>query len=60
MAKNAPKVAASQPVALRFCSCNNAFQNKMYGEGLRVHNQTKQNGKGASKGWRCTVCGSEK
>jgi hypothetical protein len=34
------------------CTCANAFQDKLYGPGQRVHNKT-------AKGRRCTVCGTE-
>lgn len=39
------------------CSCKSDFQDKMYGNGYRLFNQT---GKGSSiDGYRCTVCGKE-
>jgi len=31
------------------CTCSHSFQDKRYGKGKRVHNET-------AKGWRCTVC----
>ena len=33
------------------CTCENAYQDKMYGKGMRVKNQT-------GSGSRCTVCGA--
>jgi len=37
------------------CTCNNLFQDKEYGKGMRVHNkQMKDKG---YLGYRCTVCG---
>jgi hypothetical protein len=39
------------------CTCSSKYQDKTYGEGKRLHNQT--NGK-SGKGWRCTSCGKEK
>ena len=35
------------------CKCNHEFQDKQYGKNSRLHNKT-------TKGYRCTVCGSEK
>jgi hypothetical protein len=35
------------------CVCKNAYQDKVYGKGMRVHNGA--NPKGASY-WRCTCC----
>lgn len=37
------------------CTCNNKFQDKMYGLGRRVHNIGKQAGSTSRKA-RCTVC----
>jgi hypothetical protein len=34
------------------CSCKHKEQDKMYGEGMRVHNSLKD----VTKGYRCTVC----
>lgn len=39
------------------CRCANSFQDKQYGDQLRVHNRTK---KGDGSVHRCTVCGDEK
>jgi hypothetical protein len=36
------------------CGCQHEYQDKRYGLGKRVHNQTKK------KTWRCTVCEREK
>lgn len=36
------------------CNCQNAFQDKTYGIGVRVHNRCK--GKTADPVARCTVC----
>ena len=35
------------------CSCSNASQDGIYGAGRRLYNRT-------AKGFRCTVCGTEK
>ena len=35
------------------CTCVSAFQDSVYGKGIRVHN-------GTSKGYRCTVCQKDK
>lgn len=32
------------------CTCTHEFQDKLYGKGIRVHNQTKVGQ------FRCTVC----
>lgn len=39
---------------IKRCSCTHDFQDKIYGQGMRVHNTTvaTKNGK-----YRCTVCG---
>ena len=42
------------------CRCANAFQDAMYGVRMRVHNQTKQNGRNEDRRYRCTVCLDEK
>jgi len=40
------------------CNCKHEFQDKLYGKGMRVHNQmTKENKLGD---WRCTSCGKPK
>ena len=38
------------------CECKNEFQDKRYGKGRRLANQTK---KSDGKVFRCTVCGKE-
>ena len=43
-------------VAIKKCTCANAYQDKKYGKKLRVHNRTKQSDDQHNKGWRCTVC----
>ena len=40
------------------CDCKSEDQDKMYGKGQRVHNQTKHTGD--KPGRRCTVCGKTK
>ena len=40
------------PSTVNHCTCANAFQDKLYGAGQRVHNKT-------AKGRRCTVCSTE-
>jgi len=35
------------------CDCNHKFQDRTYGKNKRIHNST-------AKGWRCTVCDTEK
>lgn len=41
------------------CNCKHNFQDKEYGKGMRVHNETKKKPT-ALGGWKCTVCGSIK
>lgn len=36
------------------CNCKNEYQDKKYGNGMRVHNKIKDSG------CRCTVCKDEK
>lgn len=35
------------------CDCKHAYQDKLYGAGMRVHTPKK------SGGWRCTVCSKD-
>ena len=37
------------------CKCTNAFQDREYAFGLRLHNQCAK-----ADVWRCTVCGTER
>jgi len=39
------------------CSCEHEFQDKKYGKGMRVFNETAKTNPTV---WRCTVCGKEK
>jgi hypothetical protein len=39
------------------CSCKSTFQDKTYGEGMRLHARA---GSKSTTIWRCTVCGNEK
>jgi len=47
----------SATVAIVKCKCENKFQDKRYGEQMRVANRT-QKGDGVSTVARCTVCGA--
>lgn len=38
------------------CTCVSAFQDQLYGVGMRLFNETGKDQKG---GYRCTVCGRE-
>jgi len=41
--------------------CKSVYQDQRYGEGYRIHNETKQSKpKKEDRGWRCTVCGIPK
>ena len=42
------------------CTCKNEYQDKKYGEGMRVKNSTKgfdETREESSIAYRCTVCG---
>ena len=41
------------PSKIRKCTCHHPFQDKTYGRGLRVHNES-------NNGDKCTVCGTAK
>ena len=46
------------PAKVIKCTCKNEYQDKTYGEGMRVHNfAPKAGGQGM---WRCTICENEK
>lgn len=38
------------------CTCVSAFQDDVYGRGMRVHNIGKRAGSGSQRIARCTVC----
>ena len=40
---------------IKKCKCKHEYQDKRYGKGMRLHNETVKD-----KGWRCTVCGNVK
>jgi hypothetical protein len=48
------------------CSCKHKFQDKLYGSGMRVHNECRKHkhaaggGVGGLTGYRCTVCATKK
>lgn len=44
--------------SIKPCTCVHAFQDKMYGHGMRVKN-LMGNKENTSPKWRCTVCGKE-
>jgi hypothetical protein len=41
------------------CTCTHAYQDKVYGKGMRVHNEGTKCGQGGP-GYRCTVCSATK
>jgi hypothetical protein len=45
---------------IKVCTCESVYQDKKYGQGKRVHNETKQQQPESARNWRCTVCGKEK
>jgi len=44
---------------IKYCSCKHEYQEKVYGPGLRVHNEAKSSNK-SEKAYTCTVCGVKK
>ena len=46
------------PCKVYSCSCGPHSQDKIYGNGQRVHNPFKL--KNGDTGYRCTVCGKER
>ena len=43
------------PAKVMPCDCRSAMQDKLYGKGQRVWNETTK-----PPGWRCSVCGAKK
>ena len=43
-------------MAIKFCTCENKYQDEKYGKNQRVHNAYNKEG----GGYRCTVCGKDK
>jgi hypothetical protein len=41
---------------VRKCTCKHEYQDKVYGQGLRLHNPMAAKGK--QTGVKCTVCGT--
>ena len=46
-------------MAIKRCDCKNTWQDKRYGQGLRVHNPMAP-GVGGKQAYRCAVCGKVK
>lgn len=44
---------------IRKCDCKNEFQDKRYGQGMRVMNECGSEGSKTGKKVRCTVCEKE-
>lgn len=42
---------------IKSCSCKNEYQDKRYGNGVRLHNVNQQKKKEAERGTSCTSCG---
>lgn len=38
------------------CTCDNKWQDKHYGKGMRLHNALQAAQGGLTGKWRCTVC----
>jgi hypothetical protein len=48
-------------MAIIKCNCKHEFQDKKYGNGMRVHNYAlKLRSNGGKPGYRCTICKNEK
>jgi hypothetical protein len=47
--------AARYGTVIKPCSCSHEYQDRHYGEGMRVHNYAKK-----GEATRCTVCGVTK
>ena len=47
-----PKTTTTKKIR---CTCYSPFQDKRYGPHKRLHNL-----KNKDKGWRCTVCGTQR
>ena len=45
---------------IKKCSCSHKYQDKEYGVGNRVHNQSKSRFGKDKPAWTCTVCGTKK
>lgn len=58
--KDKVKVEGGRMAGILPCSCESAYQDKAYGRGKRVHNNTKSVKSIGGMGWRCTVCGTSK
>jgi len=52
-------VPGDRSTARKKCSCSDAFQDKMYGAGVRVHNRKMRTATNPTL-WRCTVCGTNR
>lgn len=47
--------------AILKCKCEHEAQDKLHGEGQRVHNKHEKQGKvGTNHAYTCTVCGNSK
>lgn len=44
----------AETVKVLRCNCQNVGQDKIYGHGMRVHNETQK------KDYRCSVCSNQK
>lgn len=43
---------------IKRCDCRSEYQDKKYGNGMRVHNPTRK-GTVSKIVWRCTICKKE-
>ena len=48
----------SESEVVKKCSCNYEYQDKRYGQGMRVHTPCKPATPNGPPRWRCTVCGT--
>ena len=54
--KHKRPVIKEKVMAIKKCSCSHKVQDKMYGEGRRVHNPAPSKTKGGDTDYICTVC----
>lgn len=52
------ETSRTKEAKIKFCTCRSSYQDKLYGEHNRVHNERKGSDKNTLY-WRCTVCGKE-
>lgn len=54
----ATSTSSVPPTKILACKCNHEYQDRKYGNGMRIHNFAPKAQQGG--GYRCTVCGNVK